>query len=226
MGRLTCLQCGMTIESEGLEDDPRWVCASCGKPASGSISTSKLLITLTCKKCGTQIQSADPEESGDWTCSACLKEKRDPISTSDIPTIITPPPILIRAESAGACPACGYGMKLRKSDMSARFLCPSCHKKLCYDEDGALQLYDEFKEFLKKRPRATAQSSRAQPAVPEVEPEAESEEEAERAPAGLILAFILFPLLAAYGLSFWPDALHLAEQWARPVLKLLGIGQI
>lgn len=185
MGTLTCTACRMTVESEGIDDNPNWLCAVCEKGAPVPVST--------------------------------------PL---EIPRIMTPSPMKAPSNPKMPCPSCGYAMMLRKGDLTAKFQCPSCRQKLHYDSDGNVQVYDEFKEFLKKRATekkaTTAKRPAAAPAV-KPEPEAESEEEAERTPAGLIYAFVIFPFLAAFGLTFWPEAWAAVQGWLKPALKTLGL---
>jgi transcription elongation factor Elf1 len=158
------------------------------------------------------------EPDPDWTCDACKTKLHTP-------PIMTPAPM--PAPEKTPCPACGYGMLLKRTDAAAKFKCPSCQTPLAYNAQGQVEEYDEFKEYLKQRKKEITTGKMA-PAKKVESKESEEEEEPheERTPGGLLMAFIVFPMLAAYGITFWPEAMRQLELWAEPLFKFLGIGQI
>jgi ribosomal protein S27E len=181
---------------------------------------------LTCRVCQMTIESEGIDDNNQWVCAGCENPSTgQPPTTRHLPNILTPEPIVVHRPPV-ACPQCAYSM-IAPKDKSSRFSCPSCKQTLSYDSAGQLQVHDDFKEFLKNRAKQQRTAPTRRPAesktetVEEAEPETEEEE--ERAPAGLIYSFVCFPLLAAFGLSFWPDAYKAVEQFLKPVVKLLGL---
>jgi hypothetical protein len=177
------------------------------------------------------VESEGIDDNPNWTCAVCEKASTEPAPTPiDLPQIMTPAPMRAPSNPTTPCPSCGTPMRLRKGDLSARFKCPSCQENLSYDASGNVQVFDEFKEFLKKRTtqvkaRTLTPKAKRAAVIEKKEAEPETEEEAEHAPAGLIFAFVVFPLLAAFGLTFWPEAWSAVQGWLKPVLKTLGLLQ-
>ena len=175
---------------------------------------------LVCRQCGSQIEASDLEENPDWVCPSCLETTVPTASAHQA----SPPSSIVSIP----CPACGAGVRLKAPKDGAKYKCPSC-QQVAVHRKGELEVFDEFKEMLKKRSqKKLGQSSDPGPAAVTKKPgtdteAAETEEEAEHAPAGLILTFIWLPLLLAFGLNYWGDGMAKALQIVDKVLKVLGL---